>query len=279
MKISVCRERSSPVCRSLAGTSGQPPDSSGGFRAITILFLIGFSRFPLLNFIPLGTRREFPGGDWACSRGFPTRGLAAHPQSLPPKRGYGMSPAPATQNPKPRHCVPGAPPGGAAGAGAGTPGTPPDAGPGAINIGGLIGFTNGTPVSGGYWDTETTGVSVSDGGTGKKTADMKKKATYQGWDFNNIWKIDEGTNYPKLRSQYSPDGTAWAGLNQLAQWWLMTCDPSNDFCDGQENTGDATVNFEDFARLAMNWDLTAETRARAHSPSPAMDASAVSVIS
>lgn len=30
-------------------------------------------------------------------------------------------------------------------------------------------------------------------------ADLKKKATFVGWDFQNVWAIDEGVSYPRLR--------------------------------------------------------------------------------
>lgn len=30
-------------------------------------------------------------------------------------------------------------------------------------------------------------------------ADMRKKSTYEGWDFNNVWSIKEGFDYPQLR--------------------------------------------------------------------------------
>ena len=29
---------------------------------------------------------------------------------------------------------------------------------------------------------------------------MKKRATYAGWDFDSVWCIDEGRDYPKLRA-------------------------------------------------------------------------------
>ena len=31
------------------------------------------------------------------------------------------------------------------------------------------------------------------------TSQMKKRASYQDWDFDKVWKIDEGKSYPKLR--------------------------------------------------------------------------------
>jgi hypothetical protein len=64
--------------------------------------------------------------------------------------------------------------------------------------GGLVGFSNGT-VTDSFWDTESSGVATSGGGTGKTTAEMKKEGTYTGWDFTNVWQIDEDSAYPTLR--------------------------------------------------------------------------------
>jgi hypothetical protein len=69
-------------------------------------------------------------------------------------------------------------------------------------IGGLIGSNSGT-VSGGYWDVATTGWAVSGGSEasfGKTTAQMKRQATFTGWDFTNVWAIVEGVSYPYLRT-------------------------------------------------------------------------------
>lgn len=49
-----------------------------------------------------------------------------------------------------------------------------------------------------YWDTETSGQSESYGGEGKITAQMKQRATFDGWNFNNIWGIEGGISYPYL---------------------------------------------------------------------------------
>jgi hypothetical protein len=54
-----------------------------------------------------------------------------------------------------------------------------------------------------YWDIETTGISTEgipdDHANGRTTEEMMKKSTYKGWDFENVWCIDEGNDYPKLR--------------------------------------------------------------------------------
>ena len=80
---------------------------------------------------------------------------------------------------------------------------------GQENIGGLIGRTNrrGQYIAC-FWDTETSGLSTSDGGTGKTTAEMQDIITFlnEGWDFigetengtEDIWWIDNGLDYPRL---------------------------------------------------------------------------------
>jgi len=80
--------------------------------------------------------------------------------------------------------------------------------------GGLVSYnwSDGGIVSG-FWDTETSGQSTSDGGTGKTTAEMQTASTFfeAGWDFEDettngtedIWWILEGQDYPRLWWQNS----------------------------------------------------------------------------
>ena len=85
---------------------------------------------------------------------------------------------------------------------------------GNADVGGLIGERTGAPavVSNCFWDTETSGTAVSDGGTGKTTAEMKTKSTFTdaGWDFIIIWFINGVTN----------DGYAFH--------WVMPPEPTPD---------------------------------------------------
>jgi hypothetical protein len=79
---------------------------------------------------------------------------------------------------------------------------------GTTGVGGLIGSGKSTVVTYSFWDTETSGQSTSDGGTGKTTAEMQTASTFleAGWDFvdevengtNDIWWILEGREYPRL---------------------------------------------------------------------------------
>ena len=55
--------------------------------------------------------------------------------------------------------------------------------------GGLVGDASGVSDTSCYWDTETSGQSTSDAGTGHITTWMKTKTNYTdaGWDFDTIW--------------------------------------------------------------------------------------------
>jgi hypothetical protein len=83
-------------------------------------------------------------------------------------------------------------------------------------FGGLVGW-DGTPekdfVTDSFWDTETSGQAISDGGTGKNTVEMRDITTFSGaaWDIiavalndtntTYIWNIVDGETYPFLSWQ------------------------------------------------------------------------------
>ncbi len=73
------------------------------------------------------------------------------------------------------------------------------------NRGGFAGYNYDT-IANCFWDTQTSGMMVGIGGgtnvgaTGKTTAEMKAQATFVGWDFSNVWSIQEGVTYPQLRA-------------------------------------------------------------------------------
>jgi len=82
------------------------------------------------------------------------------------------------------------------------------------HIGGLIGVCNGIhDYRNSFWDIETSGTTLSAGGIGKTTAEMKQKDTFSntGWDFEAMWDIIEGDTYPFLKQSgwygtcYVPD--------------------------------------------------------------------------
>jgi len=65
--------------------------------------------------------------------------------------------------------------------------------------GGFMAVNQGATVVDCFWDRETSGCGFSTNGTGKGTSDMMRQATFTNWDFDTIWRIDEGSSYPYLR--------------------------------------------------------------------------------
>ena len=72
--------------------------------------------------------------------------------------------------------------------------------PDSSHSGGLTGGGLETQVTDSFWDIETSGQETSRGGIGKTTNEMQTKNTFTdaGWNFERIWTIDEGNDYPRL---------------------------------------------------------------------------------
>jgi len=80
----------------------------------------------------------------------------------------------------------------------------------ATNVGGLIGYNSNGSITNSFWDTQTSGLTTSAGGTGKTTAEMTTstaQAMYEGvgWDFSypgGTWGISTLLNdyYPILQA-------------------------------------------------------------------------------
>jgi len=94
------------------------------------------------------------------------------------------------------------------------------------NVGGLVGYT-GLGVGTSFWDVNTSAWPTSGGGTPKTTAEMQTKSTFTdaGWDFVEIWLINEGATYPVLRQEIRSDLNGTGGINLLdfaifADHWL-----------------------------------------------------------
>ncbi|GJM77565.1 hypothetical protein HMSSN139_00610 [Paenibacillus sp. HMSSN-139] len=99
---------------------------------------------------------------------------------------------------------------------------------GTDNVGGLAGINHGvlenSYVNGTAGAAEGLENPVANNGEygfsdtsfAKTQAEMKQGNTFAGWDFNNIWSIDEGNDYPRLQvfrqSSPAPDlgGFTWA---------------------------------------------------------------------
>ena len=85
-----------------------------------------------------------------------------------------------------------------------------------------------------YWDTQTSGTSSSNGGTGKTTSEMKQRATFIGWDFTTpIWHIVNGISYPTLA--YVPGPTPTPLI--LVHGWNSDSNEWTDMITYLENNG------------------------------------------
>ncbi len=72
-------------------------------------------------------------------------------------------------------------------------------------VGGFLGSDYMGSITNCYWDNETSTLNTSAAGTGKYTKDMKKQATFVGWNFTGAWGIRESLSYPFLLKFYFPD--------------------------------------------------------------------------
>ena len=121
------------------------------------------------------------------------------------------------------------------------------------SYGGLVGFNDYGTVTASFWDINTSGLSISDGGTGQTTAQMKTLSTFTnaGWDFvgetangtEDIWWILQNITYPKFNWQRMlPPGPGGPGPGHGDGGIYF---PDYNF--------DGVVNFIDFAILANAW--------------------------
>ncbi len=76
-------------------------------------------------------------------------------------------------------------------------------------LNGLIGDSKGGKVESSFWDTETSGITVSKGGEGKTTAEMYDLLTFASLDIadpddydGHTWVIEPGESYPTFGWEY-----------------------------------------------------------------------------
>lgn len=102
---------------------------------------------------------------------------------------------------------------------------------------GLVGYNDSGTVSNSFWDTETSGQTTSQGGTGKTTIEMQTESTYTsvGWDFTSVWGIDGSNNggYPYLGWQ---DYTDFPGGQGTDVGGGTTVNPSDDLNLAEDQT-------------------------------------------
>ena len=97
---------------------------------------------------------------------------------------------------------------------------------GTIEVGGLVGKNYPGDCINSFWDIETSGQTISTGGTGKTTAQMQDPYTYlnAGWDFvgeiqngtHEVWQMTEKGGYPVLAilNGYTPPQLQGKGTSE-----------------------------------------------------------------
>ncbi len=130
-------------------------------------------------------------------------------------------------------------------------------------VGGLVGRTRVMGiVSRSFWDTETSGQTTSDGGTGKTTVQMQMMNTFLsvGWDFWTIWTICEEMNSPVLIDLIPigdilcPDGVNFIDYAFfVTKWGQKNCNPANYYCEGTDLDQSGSVDILDLEIFTEHW--------------------------
>jgi hypothetical protein len=95
-------------------------------------------------------------------------------------------------------------------------------------VGGLVGYNYCGNIDISFWDVQTSGepnmcgsqsgfATGCDPNCGKTTGEMQTKSTFTdaGWDFVDIWLINEGATYPVLRQEIRSDLNGDGGVDLL----------------------------------------------------------------
>ena len=94
-----------------------------------------------------------------------------------------------------------------------------------------------------YWSISDTGQSFSCMGTGKTTKEMGQQSTYDGWDFNTIWKMEDG--YPVfINGPNCDDGCCSGGDEDDPDCGISVADShlEIDGCGGSASTTVSSTN-------------------------------------
>jgi hypothetical protein len=123
-------------------------------------------------------------------------------------------------------------------------------------VGGLAGYNEGTIISCYFLITsgpnDGNGVPLTD-------TQMKQQSSFVDWDFNDVWSICEGMNYPRLlwsipaADLVCPDGVNFADYGFFANWWGRDDCALNDDCDGADFDFSGTVDEADLAIICNYW--------------------------
>ena len=76
-------------------------------------------------------------------------------------------------------------------------------------------YSNNDLIKNNYFNAKLADIEVSNG-SAKLTHDMVRQGNYAGWDYVDIWEIEEGRSYPFLRALPRPTGVSVEEINEVA---------------------------------------------------------------
>ncbi|WP_339790373.1 MAG: fibronectin type III domain-containing protein [Imperialibacter sp.] len=117
---------------------------------------------------------------------------------------------------------------------------------GNSNAGGFAGLAEGDEVTSVYWSTSSSGQATSAVGSGLDMGGMRTEDSFSGWDFTNIWTINEYSSFPFLiNNQQSP---APGHIVTMTTGTLTACGmdftDSGGFGASHASSEDYTLTFE-----------------------------------
>ncbi len=75
---------------------------------------------------------------------------------------------------------------------------------GTLSYGGIVEAYNGDNLIRSYYNADVTTLRATNVGNPKTADELKLAATFEGWDFTNIWQIKEGESFPTLVTDREP---------------------------------------------------------------------------
>lgn len=135
-------------------------------------------------------------------------------------------------------------------------------------VGAFVGYNASISYKSNFWDSNINpdmngiGTGSDPNVIGLTTAEMQMHGTFEsaGWDFNDVWAICDGTNYPRhiwsipAADFVCPDGVNFVDYSYFAPQWLASdCNEANGYCSGRDLDESGLIDEEDLKILCGYW--------------------------
>jgi|GEM_PF-986210 len=127
---------------------------------------------------------------------------------------------------------------------------------GTTDIGGLLGQNNSGTIEKSYWDTQSSGLSSGNNGTGLTSIKMKQSIQLSGFDFSTTWDIREDSTYAALRSVNNVPFAFNDSIPVYGKALLDSCLLNNDY--DYETLRDSLI-YQIISVTSNNFSITGNT--------------------